>query len=369
LTLQSGNDGDLLDDIYEAAFVPELWQRAIEGMGRMVAAQSGALLVFDEQKPISFSALEPSFDAMQNFLQGDNWRQNRRLQHWAGHPFTGFVVAQDYFPEDVLADDEPYQRLKLEGFDSQVGTIIPMPTGEVVAFLLDRKSNGLPFSAAELGRLNAVYPHLARASMLSARLGLERAEITLAALASVGLAAAAVSSAGVVVSVNAAFESVKELFSAAAFGRIGLGDAAANLLLQAALSAVQTATEPLVRTVPVAGTAETEPALVHVLPLRGAARDIFSRASAIIIAAPVRASSLVPAASILTGLFDLTPAEARLATALACGDTVAEYATRMHIAMPTVRSHLSQVMAKTGTARQAQLVALLKSAGRLGSLT
>lgn len=348
--------------------MPELWQRAIEGMGRTVAASTGALLVFDDQKPISFSALEPSFDVMHDFVQGDNWRQNRRLQHWVGHPFTGFVVARDYFPEDVLADDEPYKRLKLKGFDSQVGTIIPMPTGEVVAFLLDRKSGGVPVSAAELSRLNGLYPHLARASMLSARLGLERAEVTLAALASVGLAAGAVSSTGVVVSVNAAFESVKGVFSAGAFGRIGLRDGAANLLLQTALSAVQSDMEPLVRTVPVAATQETEPVLVHVLPLRGGARDIFSRASAIIIAASVRASSLVPAASILTGLFDLTPAEARLATALAGGDTVADYAAKVHVSVPTVRSHLSQVMAKTGTLRQAQLVALLKSAGRLGNL-
>ncbi|MCR6672107.1 helix-turn-helix transcriptional regulator [Devosia ginsengisoli] len=366
--MQSSNDNRLLDDIYEAAFVPELWQRAIAEAGRLVEAPTGALMVFDAERPVSFAALEPSFEVTRSLVEANTPEPDWHIRYWQQHPFTGFVVAEDYFPADALARDPHRGMLRRMGFASQMGTIIAMPTGEVVVFHVDRVSDETPFDSTAVERLNVYYPHLARASLLSARLGLERTEVTLSALASVGLPAAAVSPAGVVVSVNAIFDDVKGVFRAAAHGRIALADPAANLLLQAALATANGDSEPLVRSVPVAGTDATEPVMVHVLPLRGAAQDIFHRASAVVIASPVRASNLVPSASILTGLFDLTPAEARLATALARGDTPAGYAEEAGLSMPTVRSHLSRIMAKTGTARQPQLIALLKSAGRLGSL-
>lgn len=367
VVLQATDGSRLVDDIYEAAFLPEFWPRVIAGVGRTVAAPTGALMLFDAQRPVSFSALEPSFEVTQDLIQSSAGSADWHIRYWEKHPFTGFVVAQDYFPAAALAEDRHRQKLQLQGFDSQLGTIIAMPTGEVVVFHVDRMVSDGPFGAPEIARLNALHPHLARASQLSARLGLERAEASLTALGSAGLAAAAVNRAGAVVAVNPAFDAMQSVFRAAAHGRICLAQPSADALLRAALVAAHAEIEPLVRTVPVAATEDTEPLLLHVLPLRGAAHDLFSRASTVLVASPVRASSLVPSASILTGLFDLTPAEARLASALAQGAALADYASASHLAMATLRSHLSRIMAKTGTVRQAQLVALLKSAGSLGA--
>ncbi|MDD9727562.1 response regulator [Roseovarius sp. SK2] len=62
---------------------------------------------------------------------------------------------------------------------------------------------------------------------------------------------------------------------------------------------------------------------------------------------------------ILSGLFDLTPTEAEVARALARGMRTDEIATELAIAPTTVAFHLRNLFDKTGTRRQADLIALL----------
>ena len=59
--------------------------------------------------------------------------------------------------------------------------------------------------------------------------------------------------------------------------------------------------------------------------------------------------------------FGLTKAEARLALRLAEGASLASAAHAFDVKLTTIRSQLQQVFAKTGTARQTELVALLLS--------
>jgi len=60
-------------------------------------------------------------------------------------------------------------------------------------------------------------------------------------------------------------------------------------------------------------------------------------------------------------LFDLTPAEARLAAALASGLALKDAAAHQGIRFSTARSYLESIFRKTRTRQQSQLVALLKS--------
>ena len=60
-----------------------------------------------------------------------------------------------------------------------------------------------------------------------------------------------------------------------------------------------------------------------------------------------------------TGLFQLTSAEAALCRRLMHGDTMEAHADAMGVSTWTVRTHLRNVFGKTGTSRQAELVALL----------
>lgn len=69
-----------------------------------------------------------------------------------------------------------------------------------------------------------------------------------------------------------------------------------------------------------------------------------------------------PSINLLRDLFDLTPAEARIAPTLASGQSLREAADSGGIKFSTGRSYLERVFEKTGTHRQSQLVALLQSA-------
>lgn len=62
--------------------------------------------------------------------------------------------------------------------------------------------------------------------------------------------------------------------------------------------------------------------------------------------------------AILRALFQLSPEEARLVVALTAGQTPKDIAQRRGVSIATVRTQLRSVFVKTGTERQAELVAL-----------
>jgi DNA-binding CsgD family transcriptional regulator len=67
----------------------------------------------------------------------------------------------------------------------------------------------------------------------------------------------------------------------------------------------------------------------------------------------------MPDPAILIEAFDLTPSEAILAVDLLCGWSVGEVAAKRGRSVATMRTHLASILAKTGTARQSDLVRLL----------
>lgn len=68
-----------------------------------------------------------------------------------------------------------------------------------------------------------------------------------------------------------------------------------------------------------------------------------------------------PSEALLRETFSLTPAEASLAVSLADGMALAEHGRRKQITLPTVRSHLSRLLAKLNCHRQAEVVARLNA--------
>jgi DNA-binding CsgD family transcriptional regulator len=67
----------------------------------------------------------------------------------------------------------------------------------------------------------------------------------------------------------------------------------------------------------------------------------------------------VPSEKMLSVLFGLSPAEARLARGLLLGRTPDEHARHAGVGVATVRTQLHSIFSKTGVRRQAELVALL----------
>jgi DNA-binding CsgD family transcriptional regulator len=98
--------------------------------------------------------------------------------------------------------------------------------------------------------------------------------------------------------------------------------------------------------------------VAHVIPIRLSARDIFVRCAAVLVLTPVTLPQ-APPVELVQSLFDLTPAEARVARSLAVGGTVETIASARGVSQNTVRAHVRGVLEKTGCNRQVDIVALL----------
>lgn len=140
----------------------------------------------------------------------------------------------------------------------------------------------------------------------------------------------------------------------------GIGAAPANAALKDALLRLAASVTPTVQSIAVPASAALPPSVVHLLPVRRAARDVLTGADDMLIVTEI-GQQPAPDGAVLSSLFDLTPAEARIAASLATGATLAATAAALSISVSTTRSHLSAVFSKTGTARQAELVSLLSS--------
>jgi len=108
-----------------------------------------------------------------------------------------------------------------------------------------------------------------------------------------------------------------------------------------------------------AATSDGMACVLHMLPLRyGVLRPGLAPAAvAAIFIAPATSPAGAPLDA-LGALFDLTPAEQRVFRQVALGLTRSEVARSLGIEAATVKTHLEHIFAKTGTRRQAELVAL-----------
>jgi DNA-binding CsgD family transcriptional regulator len=353
---------DLLDKIYEAAFVPEFWPNVLNALSVMSGSESGAVIAFDGVKPVGFCATGSTQAVMQKILATGSWQKSQRIPHFQANPFTGFVSATEYFPASVLEDEESHVELQKRGLGEQLGTIIPMPTGEMIVYIVNRETARGAHDQPAIDAFDGLYPHLARAGLVAARLGLERAHNTVTAFETIGLPAAVLNGRGRVLAANKLLDALPSVFTPVAHGGLAITNGAADVLFQSALGDMQGRPDSGVLSIPVPAQEDRPGLVIHVLPLRRAAHDIFSGGERLVVATQISASQMVPSPSILTGLFDLTPAETRLAIALSSGHSLKKAAELQGITFSTARSYLEQIFRKTGTKQQSQLVALLKSA-------
>ena len=328
---------DIVDRIYQAAAEPDLWESVLQDIGNSVGASLGALLVARSDQWVGWRLSREAPAATETYLRSDASFRSQATVRLIQANRAGFVGEHEIFTdEEFLADPVMTELGTLAGLHRAAATAIHIPTGDTVVVHVQRKV-GLPrMDAAALAVLDGFRPHLARAGLLAGRWRLERLKAAAEALALVGLPAAVVDLRGRVLAANPLIEAISSWIAWLPGDRIRLCDTGANELLRSALADLGKPADPAVRSVPVKATASTDAAVVHVIPATGRARDFFGGAFAIVVVTAV-ASSPAPTASILQALFDLTPAEARIAGALARGFTLEQIASQYAVTLETVR--------------------------------
>lgn len=354
----------VIDEIYEAAVVPGAWLRVLDRVAEIAGAEGTMLFANGAERShcICSKAIEP---LVTGWLTGPWLGKAQRGLRLIPIREPRFLTDLDAFTHEEL-DADPYQTeyLRPQGFGWCVGTTIRSPVGDLLVFSAERKLDKGPVEREAIDRLDGLRPHLARAAILSARIGLERARATVDALQAIGLPAAVLTASGRVVVANPGFEAGETGVSAGAGDRVGFSHPAAQAIFAETLSMAGREAAPQVgRSIAVPGDGESPPLVAHLIPLRGDARDIFSGASSLLYLTPL-ASARAPDLKLLELLFDLTPAEARIASLLVEGRAVGEIAVAQRVTQNAVRMHLKAIFAKTGVSRQAQLVSLLTMPAR-----
>jgi DNA-binding CsgD family transcriptional regulator len=346
--------------IYEAAFVPELWPKLLGELALLSGSIGSTLFLFDDG-PGRGITLDNLSDLLGEFLANDNLRFSTSVVRMCNTKPYSFVDVDDYLSAAEIEHDPIRLKLRARGIGTHICTAIPMPSGEIAIYVLQKPLGTSRYEPETIDRLNELRPHLARAGLIATRLGLERARGTVAAFEALGMAAA-ICNSGRVIAANAMFLAHNDVFRIGAQDRLTVPNTSANALLQAALCETSRSDGQQVRSIPIATDADIDPGVMHILPLRRSASEMLSGGDAAVVFTPVKASALVPAPNVLSGLFDLSPAEAKLAISLTAGQPLKAAAVASDIKFSTARSYLERIFRKTGTNQQSQLVALLKSA-------
>lgn len=353
------DQSSLIDAIYEASVAPERWPRVLDGMAACCDAE-GALLVVAMRDDLRWIASPAIAKTVATWIGSGEFGRDGRSARLAARREPRFHTDLDAFSFEEIEREPFYAKfLRPHGLGWCASTSIRSPCGETVTFSVEKAHGKGAVDRHAVALLDRLRPHLARAAVLSARVGLERAHANVDALETIGLPAAVLTAQGRAIVTDARLKSCAPSITVNAERRLHFSNNSAQSIFVEALAALETgAGAKTGRSIPVVGNQDHPPLVAHLLPLCGVGHDIFAEAVALLFVTPVTRQA-APQAELIEALFDLTPTEARIAGELVTGKSVAEIARVQHITANAVRMHLKSIFAKTGVSRQAELVSLL----------
>ena len=351
------NELEIVAGIYEASFVPEMWGRVIDDVASLTDTYGGVLFV-DGKHGLKWTATDNMRGIMQGFVDGGWNNGNTRTANRLRCRRAGFLNDLDLFSAEQLATEPMYvEHFRPLGLGWSASTAICATSEDVIVFDLEQRYGKGPVSRETLNKLDGLRPHISRASLTASRLGLRQAQSTVGAFDMIGLPAAVVTRTGRVVAANGAFETLREQTQILANDKLQFAHRPAQEFFahgvehgsrdaKAVLSFVLPATD------------EAPAAVAQIIPLHGVSCDVFGAGDAVLLVSPV-ANPNMPNADILAALFDLTPAEARVARSIVSGQTSEGVAATLGLSTHTVRSQVKSVFAKAGVKRKIDLANLV----------
>ncbi len=350
-----------IDRIYEASFAPEKWPQVLEDLAKAVEGMGGCL--FTLARGASAFVASKSMELHLDDFMRDGWTElNTRSARATALASAGFVTDLDLYSAAELETEPIYREfLRPRGMGWGAGLYIPLPTGDMLAFGLERSSDKGPMEPRHLEALDRLRPHIVRATTISTQIGLEKARAGADMLETLGLPAAVLGAQGQLLACNRQMEGLIPDVIRDGSVRVQIADRKADALLETALLALARGNgHGTAQSFPITDKERRTSGVAHLLPARGAALDLFSRIHSVLVVMPLSVPN-APPARMLQAMFDFTPSEARIAVALAEGRSIDAIGEDFGVARETVRSHLRSIFAKSGVSKQSALVRLLLS--------
>jgi len=347
------NFEELVDRIYEAVVEPENWGSVLTDLARIASGVGGAIVTRREDQD-RWTSSRVSRNLQRNLaecLRSPLAKESQTTVRLLAAKKCGFVADEEIFPPEEFASDFWTSEWAVRNNVYHcAATAVHVPNGDLVVVHLMRRI-GLPgFDRTQLDLLDSFRPHLARAGLLAARWRLERVRATAEALDLIGLPAAILDVNGRVLAANSLIQELDNHVRWLPRNEVALTDHSANVLLRNAIRELSNPCSTVVRSFPVSREG-VEPIVVHLIPATISARELFNGGFGVLAVTPITTPE-PPDSALIQGLFDLTPAEARVAGGIVAGMTIKEMAARHAVGTETVRSQMKSVLSKIGVRRQ-----------------
>lgn len=348
------------EKLYEAAFIPELWVPLLDQIAAHTASDFGGMGVYwpyPRGITTSFGICPGDEDWHQTPEQQERWKNYVRAKGLINAGFTQIdPFAGDW--SDIADFGERLARHIKRGYGVQTGTIVELFNGEIMTLEFTRAIGKPTYGSELIAALNSLNQAFRQSVLFASRLNFEKICDGIKILGNIGVAAAFVSRSREVVVSNDLFRDSQEYFCKNSYGRLDLRGGEA---LRKAFSHALEFSWNKAASVPVPADEHRHAAVIQMMPLHREAQHIFSGPGTVLMITPVATTRGLPSADHVSELFGLTPAESRIALALAAGFSLRDSAANQKITFGTARAYLNAIFSKTGTNQQSALVSLLKS--------
>tara|TARA_B110000902_G_scaffold257577_1_gene325974 strand:+ start:609 stop:1781 length:1173 start_codon:yes stop_codon:yes gene_type:complete len=387
-TLSESDFSTLIGLLYQGALEPQPWQSALPALREALDAQVVSLVLRppsadDEGVILNCVRQDESVDNSHVTLADPNdWEVSAyREQFFSLDPFVSLpldkvIALEDILPDkDLVTSDYYLHYLKPINLFRILGVDTSEPGGMLARLRFSRRASEPRFKATERQLLTLLTPHLSRAIEIYAKLNRMTSERDLyaGAVNQLSVASIILDEQGRMLTTNAVGRALLDQGEGLSLrdGHLHIEGRNINKELQEALTSIireqlhgETSVVRALR-VPRPGGRSDLGLVVRPVPASQWSEGQVSPSAAVFISDPdLQESTSQP---ILGALFELTPAEANLATLLARGLNLAQVSVAQNISQHTARAQLKSIFAKTGVSRQAELVRLvLKSVASLG---
>lgn len=348
---------DATDDVLSAALLGQSWEEALAAFAAASGGHGGVLMRNRTDRTLASICSEDIAEVVEAFLAGEAPPSSRHQR--VARNSRGFRIDHDDYSADELKTDPYYQEfLRPAGFFWHANLSLSSGRDEWIELSLKRRFRSGPYDAADVASLNLVLPELKTAARLAARSLDAQAAGVSDFVRGRGDPIYQIDSLGRVV----ATEAIDARTDNDPIYVLGRKLIARERTVQAELDrAISLAVaKPGVAALVALSPSNGARYFLQVVPVPGRARDIFLSAAAVAVLIDLRTPAPRRwAEATIARALGLTAREASVACLLALGISPAETATRLRMQPSTVRVHLRTIFEKTGTRRQAELVALL----------
>ncbi|NND67281.1 MAG: helix-turn-helix transcriptional regulator [Halioglobus sp.] len=373
--------------IYQGAVEEQPWQSALPALREAMNAQVASLVLrppSEGDQGVILNSVRPGPERLDDdtrLANPNDWQATAyREQFFSLDPFINLppdkvITLEDILPDQELMESDYYLHyLEPIGLFRILGVDTAEPGGMLARLRFSRRENDRRFAQRERLLLEMLTPHLKRAIEIYARLNRTTSErdVYAGAVNQLSVASIILDEQGRLLSANPVGQALLDQGDGLAVKdeHLTLEGRDNNKALQEALVTITRAQQAgetsMVRALRVprpAGRADLG-LVIRPVPTSQWSEGQSSPSAAVFISDPDLQEST--SGQILGELFELTPAEANLATLLARGLSLAEVSSAQGISQHTARAQLKSIFAKTGVSRQAELVRLvLKSVASL----